>query len=383
MLRRLGAVIASAVLLVASVQADEARLSFGGDEYSAGQSARIAAPVANDAFVAGYDASIGAPVAGDAHLGGFNVTVSAPITGNVYAAGYSISLTDRVDKDVTAFGNVVTLGASAAIGGNLRAAGATVGINAPVSGSVLAAGQTVTLDAAVAGDFSFTGETLSFGPNARIAGRVILQAPKPIDVPASVAPGDRVSYTELTTPDYATETTRTAMHSVEGFGPGLWGAVTWGLLLLVIGVGAITLLPRPVAALEAASTRGVWRLLGLGLVGFATTLGLVPALAFTVIGLVLLPFALLFAAIACGLAYMGGAYLAGRRLAAGFMPTDTNPRRLLVLVVSIVVAALLGGIPMLGWLIGMLLLLYGFGAATSAILNRPKATPAPLAPAAP
>lgn len=376
MLRLIGLAFA-AVLLVTPAGAQESQFSYGGDQYAAGQSARISAPVANDAFLAGYDVGLAAPVTGDAHLGGFNVTVTATVTGNLYAAGYSISLSNPVERDVTAFGNVLTLGAAATVGGNLRAAGATVSIGAPVAGSVLVAGQTVTLDAAIAGDFTFTGETLAFGPNARVAGRVVLQAPKPIDVPTGVAPADRVSYSVLTTPDYAAETARTAAHSVQGFGPSLWGAVTWGLLLVIIGAGAIALLPRPVAALETASGRGVWRLLGLGLLGFATTLGLVPALAFTLIGLLLLPFALVFAALASGLAYMGGAYLVGRRLAAGFMPTDSNPRRLLILVGSIIVAALLGSIPMLGWLIGMLLLLYGFGAATSALLHRGAAAALP------
>lgn len=370
MLRLSGAMLAAFLLLLTPVAAEDAALSIGGDQYAAGQSPRVSAPVANDAFLAGYDVSLGAAVTGDAHLGGFNVAVTAPVTGNVYAGGFSVNISATTGKDVTAIGNSVTLGASANVGGNVRLAGATISIAAPIAGAALVSGQSVTLDAPVTGDFSFIGDTLTFGPNARVDGLVILQGPKPIDVPLSVAPADRVSFSVLTAPDYARETAQTATHAVQGTGAIIWAAAMWTLVLIIVGAGSIALLPRQVAALETASTHGVWRLLGLGILGFATTLGLIPVLAMTVIGLVLVPFALLFAFVASVLAYLGGAYLAGRRLASGFVAADTNLKRLAVLVVAIVVAALLGSIPMLGWLITMLLLLYGFGAASRAILAR-------------
>ncbi len=98
-------------LLVLPVQAlaQDGRLSFGGDQFTAGQSAQVDAPVARDVFATGYDVTVRAPVSGDAHLAGFNVAQSADVAGDLYAAGFSVSLTGKVGGDITAMGNMVSV----------------------------------------------------------------------------------------------------------------------------------------------------------------------------------------------------------------------------------------------------------------------------------
>lgn len=69
-----GMVLLGLAFAVGNAVADEARLSFGGDEFAAGQSATVNQPVVqHDAFVAGYDVGLTGTIDGDAHLAGFNV----------------------------------------------------------------------------------------------------------------------------------------------------------------------------------------------------------------------------------------------------------------------------------------------------------------------
>lgn len=351
-----------AVAMPGYAMADEARLSFGGDQYAAGQAVIVSTAVERDAFAAGYDVSLQAPVTGDAHLAGYNVSNSAAVSGDVYAAGFSVSQTGTVGGDVTAIGNTVLLHSTSPVAGNARLAGATVTIASPLQGSAIITAKTLTLDAVISGDLNFFGETIVFGPAAKVAGSVTIQAPKEIAVPETVASADRVKFQRLVEPDYASQAGKTAEHVVRGIWPAIWATGLWWLLLFVVGTVFITLLPRLVASLTVATEVRQFRNLGLGLLGFAAVVGLVPVFALTLVGIFLLPFVLIFVVTICILAYLAGTYLVGARVAKALMPIDTNIKRLVVLAISIVIAGLLAMIPVVGWLLSLVLLVYGFGA---------------------
>lgn len=350
--------------------ADEAKLTFGGDQYNAGQTTAIGEPVARDAFMAGYNVTLQAPVRGDAHIAGYSVSSDAPVTGDLYAAGFIVNVNKAVGADTTAFGNTVAIRADAAVAGNVRLAGQSVVVAGPITGSALVAAQTLSLDAAIGGDFEFIGETLTFGPNAKVAGNLIIQAPKEIPVPASVAPADRVTFTQLVNPDYVSETRKTAENVVKGFWPAFWAAAIWLLLLLLIGAAFIAFLPKLVAGMEAVSQRRPFRTVGLGILAFASTVGLLIVAVLTLVGILVVPFVLIYVFIACSLAYIAGVYLIGMRLGTAFLKIETNVKRLVLLAVSLIGAMLVGMIPVVGWLITLLILAFGFGAFSLATIGR-------------
>lgn len=355
-----GLFVALALVGAAPLQAEEGRFAFGGDQYVAGQVASFSGDVARDAFAAGYDVTAQA-VTGDAHLAGYNVTAQGPIAGNLYAAGSTLAVNAPVGGDVTAFAQTIALREGATVGGNLRAAAALVTLSAPVSGSVLVTAQTLNLQGTIAGDLSFFGESISFGPDAKVTGQVLIQAPKQIEVPQSVASADRVTYTALVVPDYAGEAGKTAEHVVRSVWPAVWATGLWWVLLIVVGLLFITLGNRFVLGMERAAMRRPLRNFGLGILAFATVLGLVPVLGMTVAGLVVLPFVLMFVAIAWALAYVAGTYLVALRVGAALLPIDSNLKRLGVLIAGIIVAGLIGMVPILGWLTMLVLTAFGFG----------------------
>jgi hypothetical protein len=358
--------------MLAGLPAASAQQSFtiGGDQFTAGQNATIAAPVANDAFLAGYDVSLNAPVTGDAHVAGFNVTTGAGVDGDLYAAGFSVSVGSTLGGDLTTMGNTVTLRSPATMPGNARLLGQTVMVGSPIGGSLIATAQTLTLDAVVTGDFIFLGETLNFGTGAKVGGKLTIRAPRPIAVPESVASADRVVFEQVPMPDYMSEAGRTAEAAVKNVWPQVWAMIGWWVVLLAIGAAFIALMPKGVAALQTIAEKRPFRNLGVGLLAFASVIGLVPLVAITVIGIVLLPFVAIFIAIACSLAYLAGVYFTGTQIGKAFFRIDTNAQRLAVLAASIVIAALIGLIPFAGWLVSLGLTTFGFGVVAVVLMVR-------------
>ena len=314
--------------------------------------------------------TLNSPVGGDAHLAGFNVAVPAAVVGDIYAAGFTVNVSAPVGGDVTAFANSVSLMSSASVGGNARLAGANVTLAAAVTGSALITAETLTLDAPVTGDLSFYGNKLNFAPGAKVTGLLSIHAPQPIAVPESVAAANQVRFEQLVSPDYVGEAGRPAGHVVNRFWPAVWSAAIGGLLLLAVGAAFIAWAPRTVEMLRTAAERRPFRQLGLGFIGFAAVLGLVPVTVMTLIGIFVLPFVLVFVAIACALAWLTGAYVIGWLAARAFVGVDTNAKHLLVLTASIIVAGLLGAAPVLGWLITLLVIVFGFGAMGLVLMVR-------------
>lgn len=379
-MRTISRLLAIALLLFPGVALaqDGGRLTFGGDQFTAGQSAQVDAPVARDVFAAGYDVAVRAPVSGDVHLAGFNVSQVADATGDVYAAGFTVSVTGNVGGDVTAMGNTVSVASPQPVAGNLRIFGQTITVSSAVEGAALISGQTATLDSAVKGDLSFVGENLVFGPGARVDGKVTIRAPREIAVPTSVAAADRVAFEQMVAPDYAFEAGKTAEHAVRSIWPAVWGVGLWWLTLFVIGVLAITLLPRLTQSLESKGATRPFRRIAAGLVTFAAVVGLVPVLVLTIFGIFLVPFALVFVVLSCALAHLTGTYLVGVRVARALVSVESNLKRLGVLAVAIVVMGLLGTVPVLGWLLTLVVLCFGFGAIAALILGRLAASDRPV-----
>ena len=337
-------------------------LSFGGDQFTGGQNVTVADPVDRDAFMAGNNVTLTGPVGGDAHLAGFDVNASAPVTGNVYAIGYSVEVTAGVGGDLTAAANNVSVRADAAISGNTRIAAQSVSIAAPVSGAALITAQTLNLDAPVAGDFRFYGERIEFGPAAQVAGKVEIFAPAAIEVPASVASADRVTFTQFTSPDYVQEAGKTAAETVvRRFWPAFWAAALGWLVLFVIGIALIAFTPRWLERLRVVSERRPFRNFGMGVLVLAALLGLVPLVAITIVGLLVVPILLGLVGIVCLLGYLLGTYFVGVRIASAFTQVTTNVARAVVLAVSLVIAGLLAMVPVIGWLLSLVLVIFGLG----------------------
>jgi len=142
------------------------------------------------------------------------------------------------------------------------------------------------------------------------------------------------------------------------------------VLLLVVGAAFIALSRPLTGSLETLSAVRPVRRVGLGLLAFAAVVGLVPVAGLTVVGLLLVPFVIIFAVIACSLAYIAGVYLIGHAIGSRFTSVATTGRKVAVLALSLLLAGLLTMIPFLGWLISLGIVAYGFGVIAALIMTR-------------
>ena len=370
---------AALLWLMPPAQADEAKLSFGGDQFSAGQTASVSEPEVKDAFVAGYDTSIDAAVTGNAHLAGFSVSTRADVGGDLYAIGNSVSVNGAVGGNVTAAAATLSLNDPSPIPGNVRLGGTTVTLNTPVAGSALITAQTLTLNAPITGDLRFFGESIIFGPAAKIGGQVLVQAPEPIEVPTTVAAAENVRF-EMTLHD---EPSAGAARTFENVATNArWANAGWLLLLALVGAAVIGVAPKGLVAMEQVVTSRPLRTVGVGAIALAALVGSVIVFGITIVGALLIPIMLLLIAIACSLGFLAGVYFVGLVLVRTMVAIETKPRRIGVLVAALLAATLVGMIPFLGWLITLGLLCYGLGLASVAYAGRSQtgALPASTSP---
>ena len=373
----------SFLLAASPAAAGMERESIGGDLFIAGSGTAADASTDRDLFVAGGTVTARGAVAQDAHFAGLDVEIGTEVADDVYAAGGTITLRAPVGEDLTAMGFSVRLADSGRVDGNARLAGGSVVVEGPVAGALLASGGEVVLDAEIGGDVRIFAGDVSFGPNARIGGRLDYTAPAEVAIPATVIDPARVSFTR------AEEWENMAAASREWAGkeyPALPGAsAVFGFLVVTIGffvvlaAVALALAPERIEAMRRESlARPGLALLG-GVLGLATVFGLVPISVMTIVGLPLLPIILLLALLLWIAGYAFGVYAVALRVWTGMGGAEpATAGRLAVYAAGLLVMALLNVIPFAGWVANFTLVLFGIGAIAVPIYRSLFARRAPL-----
>jgi len=355
--------LAIAVPAAAQDGPDEGRAVFGGDRYIAGSDIAVEEDTARDLFMAGETVAVDAPVAGSAHLMGRRLSVSEPIGGNLYAIGYALDLDAPVAGSVTATGAELRL--SDEITGNLRASGWEIRLDGPVAGSaILAAGQ-ITLNASVAGDVALATDDLRFGDDASVGGTLTIYAEDPdsVTVPDSVAPATRVEVLQADSFEESHGGTWTGAER-PSLGTQI-GRFLFGVLIVTgLAVGLAALMPDRVAELRERSVEHPGQSLWSGFIGLSTLVGAGFVASLTIVGIILLPAAILLAVLAMIGGYVLGVYVLGGTAwnAMGRATPVSLGQKAMMALTGAVLAALIGLIPFLGWLFALALGLVGIGA---------------------
>lgn len=338
---------------------DNERFSFAGDEMAGGNDLAFTTQIAGDIFAAGNNISITAPTGGDIHATGFSIQIRGDVAGNVYAMGPSIAISGRVGADVLLGGNTITLEGNSGIAGNVRAAGNSITIATPVGGSLLIGGNEVTIDAPISGDVRFSGNTLEFGGRAIINGTLHITSSSDIEVPQSVISADRITY-ERVEPYEETANPVDRFTQRPFWVPALFCFI--GLLLL--GTIWLALFPKRSEIAYRTLTAKPFKSLLYGVLGLATLIGLIPALAITLIGIPLIPIVIAALMLAGLIGYIAGVFFLAARIAEafGFVP-DTMGRKAFLLAIGLVIGALIWMIPFISWLLQLIIFFAGWALA--------------------
>ena len=351
----------------------------GTDTFIAASSGMPDLQTSGDVFASGGAVITRGDVGGDAHVTGFDVEVEAAVAGDLYAAGAAVTLRAPVGGDVSMMGFSLRTADTAITTGNVRMLGSTITIDGSVGGALTAAGGEITLNSAVTGDALLQGGTLTFGPKARIGGTLTYSAPKPALIPPDVIPAARVVY-------HQTEPLTQRFKNMHEWGDGWMGhyrqtfpgtlsiaaafLVTMGFLVL-LGGAILALSPQRVEALRLTGTQRPALMVLFGVVSMAMLIGLVPVAVMTVIGLPFVPIVVLAILVVWTLAYVFGAYVVALRLylAFGGHEDPALGLRIVLLACGIVIFSLLNFVPVLGWMVNFVLVLFGIGTLSTSVLR--------------
>lgn len=334
-----------------------------------------------DIFASGAAVVTKGRVAGDAHVAGFDLDLEAEVAGDLYAAGATMTLRAPVGGDLSMMGFSLRTANSAITTGNARMLGGTITIEGPVGGALAATGGEITLNAPVTGDVLLQGGTVTFGGKARIAGTLTYSAPEPVNIPAEVIPAARVVY-------HKTPPLKDRFEHMRDWGDGWVGRdmkelpgtfalataflVTLGFLVL-LGGALLALAPQRVEALRLTGTRRPALMVLFGVLGIATLMGLVPVAAMTVIGLPIVPIVVVAIILVWTLGYIFGVYVVALRLYLAFGGREGTELglglRIVLLGCGVLLFSLLNFVPVLGWMVNFVLVLFGIGALSTDVLR--------------
>lgn len=325
--------------------------TINGNLIAVGGTITVSGLVTRDVNASGANISIPGEIQGSARLASGQVTVGGKITGDLVVAASTLTLANEasVGRDVMAAAGTATFAGS--IGRNVQVAGQDVVFSGPVSGNVTAWDTTLKLDsgAAIHGNLDYTSNQ-----NASIASGAVV--------------------------------TGSTHHSIPSNGPTIasyligWIQTLVGFFLL--GVLVIFLLPRFNTRAVDAYRTAPWSRVGIGL----AVLLLVPFVALMgfVLGLIIGGWWLaLFLMVGYTLTLAIGFTLVGEMIGRFTLERlgQRNVHAVVALLAGLVILLVVTSIPWIGWVVGLVAMIYGAGVAVMAL---PWGTPrAPQAAAAP
>ena len=345
------------------------------DLYAFAGTTRIDGTLQGDVVTFAANVHVPGTVDGDVMSFTEDVSIDGTVTGGLRAGANEIVIRGSVGRNAMVFAQKFRVDPGGRIGGSVAAyAGATT-IEGEVGGSLLARSGKVEINGPIGGDVDVRCEELSFGPLARIGGRLTYSARNEVAVPPGIVGGAVTRGPEPgagATPDPAAE------EEGSGFGVRVLWRGYLAVVALVAGV-ALLLFFRPFVdgALErTASGNGLGASFGIGLVGLLVLL----VAGVLCVCLLQLPLAAGIWSALGALVYFGGVIgkivlglwalamlrrATGRETAAGGPPrpawSTTHP--VLALVVGVGILFLLTLLPYLGNLVWLIVTVTGMGAA--------------------
>ncbi len=339
----------------------------------AGDTVTISDAIRDDVYAAGQRVTVMAPIDGDLVAAAQNVTVNAPVTGAVMAAGETVDISDRVGRSVRAAGRRVTLSGtvgtdallfgatvrltdSSRIGRDLVALGARIRQEGTVGRDAVLAGNRVTIAGTITGNVRVDADTLVILATARITGKLTYSASQEV----TITPGAQIAGGVERVPQRAAprRMMRPAVFRFSVF--GLLVEILW---LLVLGVVALAVSTRGVLAVSDRIKHRFGMSLLAGFVLAVIVPICVVLLLITIVGIPLGGVAiLLYLATLYPSNIFVGAWIGDSILTRARRGEATPPSPYLAMFVGVAVLALLGAIPVAGWIIRAVAVCAGFGA---------------------
>lgn len=261
-------------------------------------------------------------------------------------------------------------GTAAVFGGNL-----TIEQGSTVAGDVAIFGGNATVAGEVKGDVAVMGGTVQLQPSAVVDGSMRIVGGTYNKADGAVVRGSVTHENNFRFSPTLGRVFAEPFSPFQGFaslGLGLFRGLITALALAVLGALVVVFFPKPVERVRAAAQSSIGPSLGVGCLTLVVAVVIFIPLFVTLIG----PFLL---AIGVAAAWIFGwiaiGYLAGDRILEALKVKEIAP--VLAVVAGVLVLAIIGEVPCIGWLIGLLIGTAGVGAV---VLTRFGTQPYPLPP---
>ena len=333
------------------------------DIYAGAGTVSIRGTVNGNVIAGGGTVTVSGSISRDLILGGGTINITGHVGGSIIAAGGNISVNGPVEQDIVVTGGTIDVGSGATIGRDLVVAGGTATVSAPIGRRVQMSSGSLTLRNRIGGDVRGRVDHLKLD-GAQIGGNLDYTSDNSVEL----VNGARVAGT--TTRHTPTDRGGGAGNGFLGWLRGLIGIFALGLLLIFL---------FPAMSSRAIDTERAqpWPSLGIG----AAILVVTPIVALIVfvigiliggwwLGLLLIPLWIL--ALAVGYAISG--FLLGRLIFARLGWGGYHDA--FALLGGLFVLTIVGLIPVIGWLIGLVAVIFGAGALALVVTRRASMRPA-------
>jgi len=334
----------------------EGQAVFEGNYIKAGNVIDIKEAVNGDVIVAGSSVTIAGPVAGDVIVVANMVKINGPVFGSVRVLANSLEIDSIVKKNVWVLGNITYLSPESQVGWDVYAGGSNVELNGVVFGQAHLSGETVVIGGEVNKDvyvaLDTTGE-LTLKSSAKINGNLTYQSEKS----EQLVKEDQATIGGTVKNDPLSEDQKS--NPIDSIFYYIWQLFAW----LMVAVVLLNLAPKFLEQVRDAQLKETKKSLLYGFLILLLTPLSILLLFFTLIGIPLAILLLVFYLASLFLAKIFIAHTLGLWLWENLLPKFKLTKiSIWPLVLGMIVYLLLSSVPILGFFIKIVLIIWTLGA---------------------
>jgi len=329
---------------------------FENPYYAAGENIIIQSLMKDDVYLAGENIEISGPVEGDVIAVGSNVIISSEIKGNLRVIAKTVIIKGKIEKNVTVAGAIVTITPEAEIGRNLILAGSNVEINGKIGKNIYGVAINMSINSEILGSAYLKIDpegSLILYPQANILGDLEYTAAKTAEIKSGAKIGLKEKFTEWQIEQKSPLRDRFNLIFLTWWLAGFFGALVVGLILVI-------LFKDYTLKVQKQMDKNILLAMAKGLICFIVMPIALIILAVTMIGL---PLALILGALYVTLLYVVkifvGVYL-GEKAIRLFNKKLPIPL-IWSMIAGLVIIYILFLLPYIGWLIKLIVILWGLG----------------------
>jgi cytoskeletal protein CcmA (bactofilin family) len=334
------------------------------DLFLAGRTIVIDGTVNGDLYAAGENITITGTIRDSAMIAGGSITITGTVGHGIKAAGRELIFNGIFGGDIVVAGDNISIGEGAEVDGDFIVAGQKVRIDGPINGYILGAGQTISVSSLVRGDATFAVKTLTLKEGARIGGDLLYLS----EEEAVIFSGAEI----VGSINHRIPEVREKLKAIFPFMilAGIVGKIVAFIMMVIVGLVFVLLTPRWLNRLSNSIKKQTGPCAGWGaLFLFVTPIGVVIAMT-TIVGIPLAVISLFIYLIAFYLSQIIVGFLIGRLILGLREEVEKKILIFSALVLGLFLIRLVRFIPVVGYIVWVLVALFGIGAIAVSEIRR-------------